>query len=346
MNRSQKKTLLILLAAVAVLIAALLIVRAAKERSARQAEEEAAAEEAAGVITEEAAYSALSYDNGTTALSFALDEEGNWTWADDPEFPLDDTTVTAMVDLLTSLKPQQTITEGDTLEAYGLDDPFATLTATTPEGETLTLDFGNATTDGTSYYMLMNGQESPVYIVADTLYNYMCTAIYDMCALPELPLLTEERILSVTVSGAETWTLTPDEGQDEDGNEIVTWQCGGEDVTDAAADLIDELKALTVTKCVDYKPTDQAVTICGFDEPVKVTLVYLTDSCTEQTLTLQIGTENLDGDGYYVRVDDDTTIYQIDLDDLDALVSAAQSGLTEAETVETDTDAAETDADA
>ena len=346
MNRSQKKTLLILLAAVAVLIAALLIVRAAKERSARQAEEEAAAEEAAGVITEEAAYSALSYDNGTTALSFALDEEGNWTWADDPEFPLDDTTVTAMVDLLTSLKPQQTITEGDTLEAYGLDDPFATLTATTPEGETLTLDFGNATTDGTSYYMLMNGQESPVYIVADTLYNYMCTAIYDMCALPELPLLTEERILSVTVSGAETWTLTPDEGEDEDGNEIVTWQCGGEDVTDAAADLIDELKALTVTKCVDYKPTDQAVTICGFDEPVKVTLVYLTDSGTEQTLTLQIGTENLDGDGYYVRVDDDTTIYQMNLDSVDALVSAAQSGLTEADTAEADTAAAETDADA
>ena len=36
----------------------------------------------------------------------------------------------------------------DTLEAYGLDDPFATLTATTPEGETLTLALGNTTTDG------------------------------------------------------------------------------------------------------------------------------------------------------------------------------------------------------
>ena len=59
--------------------------------------------------------------------------EGAKPWADDPDFPLDDTTVTAMVDLLTSLKPQQTITDGDTLEAYGLDDPFATLTATTPE---------------------------------------------------------------------------------------------------------------------------------------------------------------------------------------------------------------------
>ena len=341
MNRSQKKTLLILLAAVVILAAALVIVRAVKARSAQQAEEEAAAEEAAGVITEEAAYSALSYDNGTTALSFALDENGQWTWADDPDFPLDDTTVTAMVDLLTSLKPQQTITEGDTLEAYGLDDPFATLTATTPEGETLTLDFGNTTTDGTSYYMLMNGQESPVYIVADTLYNYMCTAIYDMCALPELPLLTEERILSVTVSGAESFTLTPEEGEDEDGNATVTWNSGGEDVTDEAADLIDALTALAVTKCVDYKPTDEAASICGFDEPVKLTMTYLTDTGTEQTLTLRIGTENLSGDGWYVRVDDDTTIYQMDLDSLDALVSAAQNGLTgsEAET-ETEADAA------
>ena len=340
MNRSQKKTLHILLAVVVLLAAALLIIRAIKTRSAQEAEEAAAAEEAASIITEEAAYSSLTYDNGTTTLSFALDEEGNWTWADDPEFPLDDSTVTAIVNLLTSLKPQQTITDGDTLEAYGLDQPFATLTATSPEGETLTIDLGNTTTDGNSYYMLMNGQESPVYIIADTLYTYMSKAIYDMCDLPDLPLLTEDRIQSVTIAGTESLTLIPDQEEDSDGNVTVTWTSGGEDVTEAAADLIGELEALTVTKCVDYKPTDEAVSICGFDEPVKVTLVYLTDSGTEQTLTLEIGAENLDGDGYYVRLDDDTTIYQMDLDDVDALLAAAQSGLTDAQETETADEAA------
>lgn len=340
MNRSQKKTLLVLLAVVVLLAAALLIIRAIKTRSAQEAEEAAAAEEAASIITEEAAYSSLTYDNGTTTLSFALDEEGNWTWADDPEFPLDDSTVTAIVNLLTSLKPQQTITDGDTLEAYGLDQPFATLTATSPEGETLTIDLGNTTTDGNSYYMLMNGQESPVYIIADTLYTYMSKAIYDMCDLPDLPLLTEDRIQSVTIAGTESLTLIPDQEEDSDGNVTVTWTSGGEDVTEAAADLIGELEALTVTKCVDYKPTDEAVSICGFDEPVKVTLVYLTDSGTEQTLTLEIGAENLDGDGYYVRLDDDTTIYQMDLDDVDALLAAAQSGLTDAQETETADEAA------
>ena len=338
MNRSQKKTLITLLVIVVVLAAVLLIVRVLKARSAQEAE--AAAQEAAGVITEEAAYSSLTYDNGSATLSFTLDEAGNWVWADDPDFPLDDSTVTAIVDLLTSLKPQQTITDGDTLEAYGLDEPFATLTATTPEGTTLTLDFGNTTTDGTSYYMLMNGQESPVYIIADTLYNYMTTAIYDMCDLPDLPVLTEDRIQSVTISGAESLTLIPDQEKDDDGNTVVTWSCGGEDVTDAAADLVDELKALTIVKCVDFKPTDEAVTICGFDEPVTVTLNYLTDSDDAQTLVLEIGAENLDGDGYYVRVNDDTTIYQMNLDDVDALLAAARSGLTAADGTENTTDAA------
>lgn len=340
MNRSQKKTLIILLAIVVVLAAALVITLVLKSRSAREAEEAAAAQEAAGVITEEEAYSSLTYDNGSTTLSFTLDEAGNWIWADDPDFPLDDSTVTAIVDLLTNLKPQQTITEGDTLEAYGLDTPFATLTATTPEGETLTLDFGNTTTDGTSYYMLMNGQESPVYIIADTLYTYMSKAIYDMCDLPDLPVLTEDRIQSVTIAGTQSLTLTPDQAEDDDGNTVVTWTCGGEDVTDAAADLVEELKALTIVKCVDFKPTDEAVTICGFDQPVKVTLNYLNDSGTEQTLVLEIGAENLDGDGYYVRVDDDTTIYQMNLDGVDALLAAAQSGLTGADETDSPADAA------
>ena len=89
---------------------------------------------------------------------------GNWIWADDPEFPLDDSTVQGILALLTDLRPQQTITEGDTLEAYGLGPAFATLTATRPDGGTLTVALGNTTTDGDSYYMLPGrAGESGVY---------------------------------------------------------------------------------------------------------------------------------------------------------------------------------------
>lgn len=210
MNRTQKKTLVLLLGILVGLGILLAVVSAVKRSSAQREAEEAAAQDAASVITEtEAAYSSLTYDNGSATLSFHLDEAGKWVWSDDPEFPLDDSTIQSILTLLTNLKPQQTITEGDTLEAYGLDQPFATLTAAKPDGGTLTISLGNTTTDGNSYYMLMNEQESPVYIISNSLYTEMSKTIYDMCDLPELPQLTEENLQSVTVEGAASTLLRP-----------------------------------------------------------------------------------------------------------------------------------------
>ena len=338
MTRSQKKTLLLLAALVALLVIAFLVIRTAKQSAQEEAAREEAAQEAAGAITEpDAAYSALTYDNGSATLSFRLDEAGNWIWADDPEFPLDDTTVQTILGLLTDLKPQQTITEGDTLEAYGLDQPFATLTADKAGGGTVTVALGNTTTDGDSYYMLMDGQENPVYIISDELYTCMSQTIYDMCRLPELPALAEENIQSVTVEGAVSTLLRPidreTETDPETGAESVTtsWAAGGEEVTGSAdtASLLAEVEALKFTKCVDYKPADEAVTICGFDEPrATVTILYQTETGTEGSLTLTFGGENLDQTGYYVRMEGDSTIYQMDTAAVDTILTVADEGLT------------------
>ena len=235
----------------------------------------------------------------------------------------------------------QTITDGDTLEAYGLDQPVATLTATKPDGGTLTIALGNTTTDGNSYYMLMNGQESPVYIISNSLYTEMTKTIYDMCDLPELPDLTEENIQSVTIEGAASTLLRPinrETSTDEETGEetvSVTWAAGGEDVTGNAdtASLLAELGALTLTKCVDYKPTDEAAELCGFDDPLAtVTVLYLDETGQEQTLVLTFGSENLDQTGYYVQLGEDSTIYQMDTSSVDTILSVAESGLTASDT--------------
>ena len=330
MNRQQQKLLRGLVIAAVVLLAVLAAVLLFKRHSAEKQAEEEAAQEAASAITEDHGYTSLTYTNSTATLSFTLDEDGSWIWADDPEFPLDDSTITYIIQILQSLKPQQTITDGDTLEAYGLDQPSATLTATDAE---------------TSYYMLMNDAESPVYIVSDTLYDYLSTPIYDMCVLPELPVLTEETLNSLTIQGAVETTLTAahnesvgtDDADDTDeettdGEETssVTWTSGETDVTDneTLQSLLDELSTLSFTKCADYKPSDEAVELCGFGSPTAVlTASYVTDSGTEGTLTLTLGTKNVDGDSYYARMDDDTTIYLISASAVSALVTAASSGL-------------------
>lgn len=133
---------------------------------------------------------------------FSQDEAGAWYWTADESFPLEDTVILEILDLLSSWKPQQTLTDEAALENSGLDEPSASLTASTADGTSTTVLFGKTTTDGTSYYVRLNGDESTVYIIADTLYQLMSTSIYDMCRLPELPALTETQIRSVTIEGA------------------------------------------------------------------------------------------------------------------------------------------------
>lgn len=330
MTRKQKRLLRKLILLVVLLAAVLGIVKLVQHRKAAQEEADAAARQEEGILTEQQAYTAIQYWNGSTTLSFALDEDGQWTWADDPDFPLDDSTVTQISGLLSSLKPQQTITDGDTLEAYGLDDPSATLTATGSDGKTLTLSFGKTTTDETSYYMLMNNEESPVYIVDGALRSAMDTTIYDMCLLPELPVLTADVLSKVKLTAGENILLLNAKQE----NDATTWTSAGKDVTDndRVADIVAGLKGLSITRCTDYKPSDEAAEICGFTAPsATVDVTYLSDSGTDQTLRLTIGARTLAEDGYYVRVDDGKAIYEMPADTLSALVDAAANGLTVAE---------------
>ena len=123
---------------------------------ARYKENRAENEAALGIgstapATDPGAYTALSYENGSFTLSFSLDENGNWVWADDPSFPLDDATILGITGQLASWNPQQTVTDEEVLADAGFDQPSGSLTASAAGGGTTTLLFGRTTTDGNSY---------------------------------------------------------------------------------------------------------------------------------------------------------------------------------------------------
>ncbi|MEA4942489.1 hypothetical protein SDC9_97050 [bioreactor metagenome] len=344
MNAKQKRTLLVLLVAVVLLAAVLLGVRAAKNRAQQKQEDAAAAAAKSGVITGAAAsYKELTYCNGSATLSFSLNDEGKWYWTNDPDFPLDQDYLTKMVNTLSALKPQQTITDGDTLDAYGLSTPTQTLTATSDSGQTTTLALGNATTDGNSYYMLMNGSETPVYIISDELSKEMAVGIYDMCLLPDFPALTEDQLNSITLSGSVTTVLSaaheeaPADANSSSSNSssssntsVTTWSSGGTDVTDdkQVQGIVKQVLGLSLDACVDYRPTDDAAALCGFDKPdAVITVKYTGEGSADETLTLTVGGRVLDGDGRYVRMNDDTTVYRMTADKLDMLMKVSVNGL-------------------
>ena len=93
--------------------------------------------------------------------------------------------------------------------------------------------------------MMMNGDESTVYIVADTLVNLLQTPIYDMCALPELPDLSEGALRAIMIQGPAPVPESSEEGEDgqgEDGGE------GGEPAEEPERPGVAGTGSLTVIK--------------------------------------------------------------------------------------------------
>lgn len=359
MTWKERRTISMLLTIIAVLFAALLIVFGMRYREGREEALAGADGAAAGlsggdILADPGAYSALSYYNGSVTLSFTLDEKGNWVWADGPDFPLNSGTVTSILEALTSLKFQQVLAATESREEYGLDNPAATLTASAAGGAEQTLSFGKTTTDGDSYYMMMNGNDSTVYIVADTLVKLMQLPIYDMCALPELPDLNELNLRAITIQGPAPAAEPAEEGDGGESGEDsgaaeeperpavslnarrsngedqpALWFDGSDNVTTAPLmqDLLRDLRTMTMAKCVDYYPSDEALEICGFQNPDAILKVEYAAGGMDQTFTLWVGARMPDESGRYVQLEENGPIYALSTDCADAIMTISVNGV-------------------
>lgn len=350
MTWKERRTATVLASILAILFAVVLIILGIRYRQNRPTAPQG---DTAGTFVSSdgteipATYTALSYSNGTATLSFTLGEDGKWVWADGPDFPLDSLTIQAVAEELSNLKFQQTLPATEEMESYGLSNPAATLSATDGQGVTRTLAFGKTTTDGNSYYIQMNGDESTVYIIADTLYNYIQTPIYDMCLLPELPDLSEKNLVALTIQGPIPASESGGDGEgEEEASEpeppitllvarksgedgAVLWFHENDNVSgsEQVSDIVKDLGSLTISKCMDYYPSDEAASICGFTSPAAVLTAAYGAVGTEQSLILTVGSQSADGTGRYVRLNEEAPIYLLSSEYLDALVSVASDGL-------------------
>ena len=335
MTWKEKRIVTALCTVICILLAALLIVFSIRYRQNRQAQAEAEANvnlPVVGETVEEGAFVGLRLKTDSASLTFSMDQNGRWIWADTPDFPLNDETVLAILELLESPKPQQTLPAEGGPEAYGLSSPAASVTATRTDGTEMTVLLGKATTDGKSRYAMFNGDEATVYILDGGLYDLLHTPVYQMMQLPQLPELTEEALLSVTVLGplkddgtALTVELTAQ--PQEDGS--VRWSDGSADVTDSklTAALVDDVLHLALTRCIDYAPSEGAVEICGLNDPAAVLTVRYASGDAEQELQLAVGGRLTDGSGRYLRISGDDTIYFLPTELLDPLMHIAAHGL-------------------
>lgn len=259
---------------------------------------------------------ALELCDGEVTLRFARTDD-TWHWVDDGTFPLAQDAVAALLALPSSLAAAEPVQGQGELSGYGLETPKKYVTATA-DGADSTIYVGSQTSDGRWYVLTPDGV---VRLAAQADGEALSRSIYDMAVLPELPAITEENLISLTLTGAEGKQVTF--SVDESG----VRRSGARDVTEKTASLVDELGKLAVTACVDYDPADGAAEVCGLDVPAAVLAVnYVNAHGGDGALTLTVGGSTGDG-GRYVTLNGDATIYRMEETGLAQVLTLAALGL-------------------
>ncbi len=259
---------------------------------------------------------ALELCDGEVTLRFARTDD-TWHWVDDGTFPLDQDAVAALLALPSSLAAAEPVQGQGELSGYGLETPKKYVTATA-DGADSTIYVGSQTSDGHWYVLTPDGV---VRLAAQADGEALSRSIYDMAVLPELPAITEENLISLTLTGAEGKQVTF--SVDESG----VRRSGARDVTEKTASLVDELGKLAVTACVDYDPADGAAAVCGLDMPEAILAVnYVNAHGGDGALTLTVGGSTGDG-GRYVTLNGDATIYRMEETGLAQVLTLAALGL-------------------
>ncbi len=239
--------------------------------------------------------------DGKTTLRFQHNDQAEWRWQDDMDFPLDTAYVDTLVSAVETLLQSSPIVTADTYETLGLNSTNKYITVSDDKGQSATWYLGNTSVNGRLYARVAGDESGAVYLTPAGLADQISLSIYDMMRLPSLPHIQAENISTIAIAIGEKNTVLAPHGEGH-------WGAGGsEDLTAKAQPLLSMLETMAIEKCVDYKPSSGAPAICGLD-PARATMtVSYRDGDKTAQLVLALGTTR--GESTYVRLGEDSTIY-------------------------------------
>ena len=314
----KKRGLLYGIAALAVLCVVYVGVGQYMNRSQEQAKEKKEGEMV--YLTDLSNISSLSYDFDGQELSFTK-KEGKWNYDGDDLFPVKQAEVDAIASTVSKLEALRKLEGGDSLSAYGLDQPIRRITAAAEDGTKSVILLGNATGDG-DYYAALEGQDTP-YLISSTLYNETSTGLNDLMALEEFPAVSGADINTITVTKAGSSEFYVKKKLDDKDGTIEWYRDSADQPDNKLSDnsglnvLADSLSSLKVKSCPNYKVQENELAGYGLDQPAAVITYTYDKNGSEETFTLSIGSLNSDSSCYYTRTENSSNINEIDKASID-----------------------------
>ncbi len=313
--KTKQRVLLALLAAAVLLAAALWAVTRSNAKA-----EQASSAAAEGSIplcsfaAEDLEEITYTFNSQTYTLQYA---DGSWQLAQDPAYHLDESACNTMRTALMALNAKRSLT-AQTGEDYGFADALLTVTVTAA-GQTTTLTFG-AENPVTGDLYVQKAGDAAVYTVDGSkaacfqldkagLFGSFCPTGLTASAIQQVAYTLADGT-AVTLNAVST----PADSTDADSTAYETvWQLADDPAATLAQDKVQSLLSSLCTY-VTAQTTDADFAAYGFDAPVFTAAVTSEDGSTVQ-LAYACGT-----DGWYLRVEGDTSVYTVDSSTVQALL--------------------------
>lgn len=225
--------------------------------------------------------SALSYIHDGEELKFKV-VDGKWTLADDPDFPLDQTTVSYMAGAISDYGAYRKFEyNSEKSSDYGFDNPTYKISVTYYDKDkdsfrTRSYVIGSKN-PVTGYYYFHEDGDKYLYSINDALFQYFDYTKKELFSADKIPDPDIDDIVDITAEyNGETYVLEPRDETDETNTT---------DDSDASKDekypvesLMDTLTRdinLSYETCVEYTKSEGDSEKYGFDEPaLRLTIHY------------------------------------------------------------------------
>lgn len=184
----QKKTLLVLVVVLIVCVLAYFGATKWTEKKENEEVTDASSESITVASYEESEITGVSYSVDGTLLSLSLntyeeDSESVWEYIDgDAIYQFDTDKVSTMLSYLTTITADSVIEDPEDITQYGFSTPTNEITITTEDGST-TYTIGSSNEITGSYYLMVDYDESKVYVIDSSILTACGYTIDDL--MPE-----------------------------------------------------------------------------------------------------------------------------------------------------------------
>lgn len=264
--------------------------------------------------------SKITLNNEKGSISF-VKRDDKWVYEEKPDLKLDENMVNSVVQNFTALNAEKSVEkEPSDLEKYGLKDTKNTATATLQDGSTYTLELGNQTPSGSSFYLKVK-DKNEVYTVSESAGKAIKYSINDLRTKELTTINTSDlKYLKIVNSKGETIEIKPNDAQNDEEKQyginsyIMTKPYStvrGVDST-KLTDLTDAISGISIIDIVSDSSSE--LDKYGLDEPQLELLAK--DSKNE--LHLYFGKETDDGNVAF-KVSGSPEIYTVSKSSIEAL---------------------------